>query len=59
MIERPSDDQVAMIKVLLADDQAIIREAFAALLRLEADLEVVGQAATCAAAVDVARADRS
>ncbi len=44
-----------MIKVLLADDQAMIREAFAALLRLEADLEVVGQAATCAAAVDVAR----
>ncbi len=45
-----------MIKVLLADDQGMIREAFAALLQLEADLEVVGQAATCAAAVDVARA---
>lgn len=34
-----------MIKVLVADDQALIRQAFSALLRLESDIEVVGQAA--------------
>lgn len=33
-----------MITVLLADDQAMIRQAFGALLQLEPDLEVVGQA---------------
>lgn len=32
------------ITVLLADDQALIRQAFAALLGLESDLEVVGEA---------------
>ena len=33
-----------MITVLLADDQAMIRQAFTALLQLEADIRVVGQA---------------
>ena len=33
-----------MITVLLADDQAMIRQAFSALLQLEPDFEVVGQA---------------
>ncbi|HYI57591.1 MAG TPA: response regulator transcription factor [Microlunatus sp.] len=33
-----------MITVLLADDQAMIRQAFSALLQLEPDIEVVGQA---------------
>lgn len=33
------------IRVLVADDQALIRQAFAALLDMEQDLEVVGQAA--------------
>ena len=32
------------IRVLVADDQAMIRQAFGALLQLEPDLEVVGQA---------------
>ena len=32
-----------MIRVLLADDQQLIREALAALLGLEVDLEIVGQ----------------
>jgi two-component system response regulator DesR len=34
-----------MIKVLLAEDQAMVRGALAALLRLESDLDVVGSAA--------------
>jgi two-component system response regulator DesR len=40
-----------VIRVLLADDQALIREAFTALLQLEPDIQVVGQAADAAAAV--------
>ena len=41
-----------MIRVLLADDEELIRVALAALLGLEADLEVVAQAADGRAAVD-------
>ena len=44
-----------MISVLLADDQTMIRSALAALLTLETDIEVCGQAGTCAEAVAVAR----
>ena len=40
-----------VISVLLVDDQALIRQAFAALLELETDLTVVGQAADAATAV--------
>ena len=43
----------APLRVALADDQAILRSGLAALLRLESDLEVVGEAATCAEALDV------
>lgn len=43
-----------MITVLVADDQALVRQALAALLDLEADLEVVGQAADAATAVALA-----
>ena len=43
-----------MIKVLLADDQALIRQAFAALLNLEHDLEVVGQASDGTEAIKLA-----
>ena len=43
-----------MIRVLLADDQAMIRQAFTALLQLEPDIEVVGQAADGAAVVALA-----
>ena len=42
-----------MIRVLLADDQAMIRTALATMLNLEDDLTVVGTAGTCAEAVAV------
>ncbi len=47
-----------MIRVLLADDEELIRVAVAALLALEPDLEVVVQAADGRAAVEAARAHR-
>ena len=40
-----------MIRVLVADDQAIIAEALAALLRTESDLEVVALAHSAAESV--------
>jgi two-component system response regulator DesR len=47
-----------VIRVLLADDEDLIRSAVAALLDLEADLEVVGQAPNGRAAVEEAMAHR-
>jgi DNA-binding NarL/FixJ family response regulator len=47
-----------MIRVLLADDQALVRSGFAALLGARDDMEVVGEAATGAQAVAQARALR-
>ena len=44
-----------MIRVAVADDQAILRGGLAALLRLEPDLEVVGEAATCAGTLEMVR----
>jgi DNA-binding NarL/FixJ family response regulator len=46
------------ITVLLADDQALVRSGFKLLLDLEADIRVVGEAATGAEAVTLARATR-
>ncbi|MEU4544762.1 response regulator transcription factor [Nonomuraea dietziae] len=43
-----------MIRVLLADDQALIRGGFRALLEAEDDLEVVGEAANGSQAVELA-----
>ena len=45
-----------MISVLLVDDQAQIREAIAALLARERDMQVVGQAQSGGEAVSAARA---
>ena len=45
-----------MIRILLADDQALVRGALAALLDLEPDLEVVAQVGRGDEVVDAARA---
>jgi DNA-binding NarL/FixJ family response regulator len=44
-----------MIKILIADDQAMVRQGFGALLSAQPDLIVVGDAADGAAAVEQAR----
>lgn len=46
------------LRIALADDQALLRSGLAALLRLENDLEVVAEAATCAEALDAVRDTR-
>jgi DNA-binding NarL/FixJ family response regulator len=46
------------IRVAVADDQALVRSGFLALLRSEDDIEVVGEAANGFEAVKVARAER-
>ncbi|MGO4750840.1 response regulator transcription factor, partial [Streptomyces sp. 2MCAF27] len=43
------------IKVLLADDQALLRSAFRVLVDSEPDMEVVGEASDGAEAVEIAR----
>lgn len=47
------------IRVLLADDQALLRSAFRVLVDSEADMEVVGEAADGAQAVRLAREERA
>lgn len=42
-------------RVLLADDEAIVRDGLRAIVELEADMEVVGEAANGGEAVDLAR----
>ena len=46
------------IRVLLADDQTLVRSGFRALLERADDIEVIGEAADGAEAVERARADR-
>ncbi|WP_431967952.1 response regulator [Actinacidiphila sp. bgisy160] len=48
-----------MIRVLLADDQTLVREAFAMLVDSAPDMRVVGQAATGREAMAAARAGRA
>ncbi|MCF3118254.1 MULTISPECIES: response regulator [Streptomyces] len=47
------------IRVLLADDQALLRSAFKVLVDSEPDMEVVGEASDGAEAVALARAERA
>jgi DNA-binding NarL/FixJ family response regulator len=47
-----------MIRVLLADDQGLVRAGFRALLEAEPDIEVVGEAGDGAAAVRLTRSTR-
>ena len=47
-----------MIRVLVADDQALVRAGFGALLAAEDDIEVVGEAADGADAMDLAIRER-
>jgi two-component system response regulator DesR len=47
-----------MIRVVLAEDQAMVRGALASLLRLEPDIEVVGEAATGEEAVTLVLSSR-
>ncbi len=47
-----------MIRVLIAEDQAMVLGALAALLEIEHDLEVVGRAANGRVALDLARTTR-
>ncbi|MGW2420349.1 response regulator [Streptomyces sp. NPDC001709] len=48
-----------MIRVLLADDQTLVRAAFAMLVESAPDMEVVGQAGTGREAVELARTARA
>jgi DNA-binding NarL/FixJ family response regulator len=48
-----------MIRVLLADDQALIRAGFRLLIDAASDLEVVGEATDGAQAVELARSQRA
>ena len=47
-----------MIRVLLADDEGLVRSGFRVLLEVEDDIEVVAEAANSAEAVELARAMR-
>ena len=47
-----------MIRILLADDQALVRAGFRVLLEKADDLRVVGEAGDGAAAVDLAALNR-
>ncbi|NUK36557.1 response regulator transcription factor [Streptomyces lunaelactis] len=50
---------MSVIRVLLADDQRLVRAAFAMLVESAGDMEVVGQAGTGAEAVELARTERA
>ncbi|MDA8326372.1 MAG: response regulator transcription factor, partial [Nitrospiraceae bacterium] len=48
---------MSKIRVLIADDHALVREGIAALLRLSGDIEVVGEASDGIEAIERARKD--
>lgn len=47
-----------MIRILLTDDQALVRQAFALMLSVEDDIELVGQCANGQEALDAVRRER-
>ena len=53
-----ADSRRVVIRVLVADDQALVRAGFGALLAAEDDIEVVGEAADGADAMDLAVRER-
>ncbi len=56
---RPGSPDPDRVRVLLADDQALIRAGFRALIESTSDLTVVGEAEDGAAALDLLRATRA
>lgn len=54
-----SDNENNLIRVVLADDQELVRSAFAMLVRSAPDMDVVGEAADGAEAVRLARTCRA
>ncbi|WP_394434815.1 response regulator [Streptomyces sp. SGAir0957] len=58
MTSGTTDDATRTIRVLLADDQALLRSAFRVLVDSEADMLVVGEASDGAEAVRLARSER-
>ena len=59
LIPSQRTSQRAVIRVLLADDQALVRAGFRVLAGSAPDIDVVGEAADGAAAVDLARSLRA
>ncbi|WSZ41457.1 response regulator transcription factor [Streptomyces sp. NBC_00190] len=55
----PPDGQDRVIRVLLADDQTLVRAAFAMLVESAPDMAVVGQAGNGREAVELAHAERA
>ncbi|MFI0236596.1 response regulator [Streptomyces sp. NPDC016845] len=53
-----TDSTTGIIRVLLADDQALLRSAFRVLVDSESDMQVVGEASDGAEAVRLARSER-
>ncbi|MCC2278986.1 response regulator transcription factor [Streptomyces sp. ET3-23] len=56
MTDAPGQPPVRCVRVLLAEDQSMVREALAALLGLEGDIDVVAQVARGDEVLDAARA---
>ncbi|HMG30875.1 MAG TPA: response regulator transcription factor, partial [Jiangellaceae bacterium] len=55
---RLRSEYAVTVRVLIADDQELVRAGFAAVLGTQPDLEVVAEASTGRAAVDMVRAHR-